>query len=235
MPCSLRTCPRTNRRIGRLGCRLSGFRKGHWLLLVGAELHMGGTAHARELENRQGCKPLEGSNPSLSATSGYIGSNVSGSSEHGRECLRFFRARSAGASAPSALRQTPPPDQRRGAFTDWASLGIPSPGGPPSRVSPPGWKITVSCPVRRGGRAAEGAPLLREYGVKPIEGSNPSLSATSEQRAQLAAERRSASADHPAHRAARCRPGHQTHRATRCRPGHQTHRATRRRDQRVLR
>ncbi len=27
---------------------------------------------------------------------------------------------------------------------------------------------------------AEGAPLLREYGVKPIEGSNPSLSATSE-------------------------------------------------------
>ena len=24
---------------------------------------------------------------------------------------------------------------------------------------------------------AEGAPLLREYGVKPIEGSNPSLSA----------------------------------------------------------
>gem|GEM_PF-6504986 len=31
---------------------------------------------------------------------------------------------------------------------------------------------------RRGGRVAEGAPLLREYGVKsPIEGSNPSLSA----------------------------------------------------------
>ena len=30
---------------------------------------------------------------------------------------------------------------------------------------------------RRGGRAAEGAPLLREYGLNPIEGSNPSLSA----------------------------------------------------------
>jgi hypothetical protein len=30
----------------------------------------------------------------------------------------------------------------------------------------------------RGGREAEGAPLLREYGVKSsIEGSNPSLSA----------------------------------------------------------
>ncbi len=30
----------------------------------------------------------------------------------------------------------------------------------------------------RGGRVAEGAPLLREYGVNPsIEGSNPSLSA----------------------------------------------------------
>ena len=32
--------------------------------------------------------------------------------------------------------------------------------------------------LRRDGRAAEGAPLLREYGFKkPIEGSNPSLSA----------------------------------------------------------
>ncbi len=31
---------------------------------------------------------------------------------------------------------------------------------------------------RRGGRVAEGAPLLREYRVySPIEGSNPSLSA----------------------------------------------------------
>jgi hypothetical protein len=31
---------------------------------------------------------------------------------------------------------------------------------------------------RRGGRAAEGAPLLREYGaLNSIEGSNPSLSA----------------------------------------------------------
>ncbi len=29
----------------------------------------------------------------------------------------------------------------------------------------------------RDGRAAEGAPLLREYGLTPIEGSNPSLSA----------------------------------------------------------
>ena len=33
-------------------------------------------------------------------------------------------------------------------------------------------------PARTGGRVAEGAPLLREYGVKSsIEGSNPSLSA----------------------------------------------------------
>lgn len=32
--------------------------------------------------------------------------------------------------------------------------------------------------LRRGGRVAEGAPLLREYGVKnSIEGSNPSLTA----------------------------------------------------------
>ena len=32
--------------------------------------------------------------------------------------------------------------------------------------------------LRRGGRVAEGAPLLREYGAKnSIEGSNPSLSA----------------------------------------------------------
>ncbi len=31
----------------------------------------------------------------------------------------------------------------------------------------------------RGGRVAEGAPLLREYGLIPIEGSNPSLSAKS--------------------------------------------------------
>ena len=29
----------------------------------------------------------------------------------------------------------------------------------------------------RGGRVAEGAPLLREYRLIPIEGSNPSLSA----------------------------------------------------------
>ena len=34
--------------------------------------------------------------------------------------------------------------------------------------------------TRRDGREAEGAPLLREYGViSSIEGSNPSLSATS--------------------------------------------------------
>ena len=33
---------------------------------------------------------------------------------------------------------------------------------------------------------AEGAPLLREYGVKPIEGSNPSLSASSSGRAPAA-------------------------------------------------
>ena len=33
--------------------------------------------------------------------------------------------------------------------------------------------------LRRDGRVAEGAPLLREYGFKkPIEGSNPSLSAS---------------------------------------------------------
>lgn len=31
--------------------------------------------------------------------------------------------------------------------------------------------------IRRDGRVAEGAPLLREYGLTPIEGSNPSLSA----------------------------------------------------------
>ena len=40
--------------------------------------------------------------------------------------------------------------------------------------------ITLS---RRDGRAAEGAPLLREYGRKTsIEGSNPSLSARRERR-----------------------------------------------------
>ena len=32
--------------------------------------------------------------------------------------------------------------------------------------------------VRRVGRVAEGAPLLRAYRLTPIEGSNPSLSAT---------------------------------------------------------
>ena len=31
--------------------------------------------------------------------------------------------------------------------------------------------------TRRGGRVAEGAPLLRAYRFTPIEGSNPSLSA----------------------------------------------------------
>ncbi len=44
------------------------------------------------------------------------------------------------------------------------------------------FKITdiLSQQYRRGGRAAEGAPLLREYGGKTsIEGSNPSLSAKS--------------------------------------------------------
>ena len=35
----------------------------------------------------------------------------------------------------------------------------------------------ASCENRRDGRVVEGAPLLREYGVKSlIEGSNPSLS-----------------------------------------------------------
>ncbi len=35
--------------------------------------------------------------------------------------------------------------------------------------------------IRRAGRVAEGAPLLRVYGLTPIEGSNPSLSAIREQ------------------------------------------------------
>ncbi len=39
-------------------------------------------------------------------------------------------------------------------------------------------RIRETISLRRGGRVAEGAPLLREYGFKkPIEGSNPSLSA----------------------------------------------------------
>ena len=45
-------------------------------------------------------------------------------------------------------------------------------------ISPP--QDTLQLPdfsTRRGGRVAEGAPLLREYGVTLIEGSNPSLSA----------------------------------------------------------
>ena len=33
---------------------------------------------------------------------------------------------------------------------------------------------------RRVGRVAEGAPLLRAYRLTPIEGSNPSLSATNQ-------------------------------------------------------
>jgi hypothetical protein len=38
----------------------------------------------------------------------------------------------------------------------------------------------LSCPAPgEVAELAEGAPLLREYGVKPIEGSNPSLSASS--------------------------------------------------------
>src|SRR6056297_1184405 len=51
---------------------------------------------------------------------------------------------------------------------------------------PDGNQFLISCSSqcyhsapRRGGRVAEGAPLLREYRVcSPIEGSNPSLSAT---------------------------------------------------------
>ena len=39
--------------------------------------------------------------------------------------------------------------------------------------------IALSNSMWRDGRVAEGAPLLREYGVNSsIEGSNPSLSAT---------------------------------------------------------
>ncbi len=42
------------------------------------------------------------------------------------------------------------------------------------------FKYLLYCALhrRRDGREAEGAPLLREYGRNPIEGSNPSLSAT---------------------------------------------------------
>ena len=37
--------------------------------------------------------------------------------------------------------------------------------------------LAYVCDTRRDGRVAEGAPLLREYGVlNLIEGSNPSLS-----------------------------------------------------------
>ncbi len=38
--------------------------------------------------------------------------------------------------------------------------------------------ITRAFKRRRGGRVAEGAPLLREYTLTRIEGSNPFLSAT---------------------------------------------------------
>ena len=44
-------------------------------------------------------------------------------------------------------------------------------------------RIVIITLSRRDGRAAEGAPLLREYGRKTsIEGSNPSLSARRERR-----------------------------------------------------
>ena len=38
--------------------------------------------------------------------------------------------------------------------------------------------MVLCAPCWRGGRVAEGAPLLRAYGRNLIEGSNPSLSAT---------------------------------------------------------
>ena len=53
--------------------------------------------------------------------------------------------------------------------------GVTRSPGSANRMAKPGKKV-----IRfwRDGRAAEGAPLLREYGFKkPIEGSNPSLSA----------------------------------------------------------
>ncbi len=37
----------------------------------------------------------------------------------------------------------------------------------------------------RDGRVVEGAPLLREYGRNPIEGSNPSLSASQRARSSV--------------------------------------------------
>ncbi len=113
------------------------------------------------LENRQGCKPLEGSNPSLSAMSDGTGP--------------MLRLRA----------QVAPPNHARERVSIGCRAALRGLRALPG-VSPPNRKISVSCPVRRGGRAAEGAPLLREYGVKPIEGSNPSLSATSWQRAQPA-------------------------------------------------
>ena len=45
-------------------------------------------------------------------------------------------------------------------------------------IEGPGSRLPSQQDIRRDGRAAEGAPLLREYGVNSsIEGSNPSLSA----------------------------------------------------------
>ena len=64
-------------------------------------------------------------------------------------------------------------------------LAKPAQGAPEERRRPAGRgaqrRVTrAPNPVKefwRGGRVAEGAPLLRAYRVKPIEGSNPSLSA----------------------------------------------------------
>ena len=47
--------------------------------------------------------------------------------------------------------------------------------------------VMIPFPARRGGRVAEGAPLLREYGVKPIVGSNPTLSASNNLRIRAVA------------------------------------------------
>ena len=48
-------------------------------------------------------------------------------------------------------------------------------------IQPLGDTLRVSdFPVRRGGRAVEGSGLENRQGCKPLEGSNPSLSAISE-------------------------------------------------------
>ena len=45
------------------------------------------------------------------------------------------------------------------------------------QLTPAEYLLYFTTIERRDGRVVEGAPLLREYGRNPIEGSNPSLSA----------------------------------------------------------